>query len=88
MDMDRALKIAMRTGKVLIGTRETIKSVRNGSAKVVVVSSNCPPWLMDELEGVSVKEYKGFNTEMGPACGKPFPVSVATIVDPGDSGLA
>jgi large subunit ribosomal protein L30e len=87
MDMDRALKIAMRTGKVLIGAKEAIKSVRSERAKVIIVSANCPASVKDELGGVPVKAYEGLNTELGTACGKPFPVSVATIIDPGDSGL-
>ncbi len=87
MDMDRALKIAMRTGKVLLGAKEAIKSIKKGQAKVVVVASNCPSWIKEKLEGVKVIEYDGLNTELGPACGKPFAVSVLTIVDPGESGL-
>ncbi|OFV67624.1 MAG: 50S ribosomal protein L30 [Candidatus Syntrophoarchaeum caldarius] len=87
MDMDRALKIAMRTGKVVLGTKQTLKSIRNGRAKVVVVSANCPDSVRDKIEGVPIQEYKGLNTELGPACGKPFPVSVLAVIEPGDSGL-
>jgi len=88
MDMDRALKIAMRTGKVLLGTKQTLKSIRNERAKVVVVSANCPSSVRDKLGDVPIQEYEGLNTELGPACGKPFPVSVLTVIEPGDSGLA
>ena len=42
IDLGRALKSAMTTGKVVFGVEQTEKTVRNGEAKLVIVAKNCP----------------------------------------------
>lgn len=36
------LALVMRSGKVVMGFKQTIKSIRNGKAKLVFISNNCP----------------------------------------------
>ena len=85
IDVVRALKIAVDTGKVRFGTRQVRLTANAGKARLVVVSSNCP----DALSGLGAKvlAFPGTNAELGAACGKPFSVSALAILDPGDSNI-
>ncbi|MBW3581499.1 MAG: 50S ribosomal protein L30e [Euryarchaeota archaeon] len=91
MDVNRALRSAVTTGKVLLGGDQTMRSIADGSAKLVVVSSNHPETeaLKDAAskKNVPVYEFPGRRTELGPACGKPFPVGVLCVLDPGASDV-
>jgi len=91
--VDRELRRAVRSGKVIIGSDKTIKAVKLGNAKLVVLASNYPRDLREKIErygklaGVSVYTYPKDNVALGLACGKPFPVSALSVVDPGDSSI-
>lgn len=87
MDINRALRNAVSTGKVYIGFEQTKKYLEKGVVKMVVVSSNCPYTEHIEKHSVPVHKYNGSNMELGAACSKPFPISVLSIVDPGESDI-
>jgi ribosomal protein L30E len=40
----------MKSGKVTLGTKSTMKSLRSGKAKLVIISGNAPPLRKSELE--------------------------------------
>ena len=83
----KELKRAIDTGKVYYGIRQARKALKRGEAKMFIVASNCP--FIEELEnsGVKVVKYDGHGLQLGAVCGKPFNVSVITIVDPGESKI-
>ena len=85
IDVPRALKIAVDTGKVRFGTRSVRITAKAGRARLIVVASNCP----DDLSGLGAKmfAFQGTNSELGAACGKPFSVSALAVLDPGDSNI-
>lgn len=62
-------------------------------AKLVIISSNCPPLRRSEIEyyamlgRIGVHHYTGNNIELGTACGKLFRVGVLSITDAGDSDI-
>lgn len=87
IDDNLLIKQAVDTGEVIIGARRTEKAVKKKVAKLVVTASNCPtyPWLIKS--GVKTYRFKGDSLSLGSACGKPFPVSILTIIDPGESGI-
>jgi len=93
IDVDKALGTAVKTGKVLLGTKKAVESVKLGRAKLIVVASNCPRNIMEDityygkLSGVPVVIYKGTSIDLGAVCGKPFPVSALTVREPGDSDI-
>ncbi len=86
-DISKVLKNVISTGKVLIGTKQTISAVKNGKAQVVVVSSGCPARMLDEIKGVPVIKYPGSVVDLGVACGKPFSIAALAVLEPGDSGI-
>ncbi|NPA70267.1 MAG: 50S ribosomal protein L30e [Crenarchaeota archaeon] len=93
VDLARELKVAINTGKVVLGSRQTIKAILRGEAKAVVVAANIPNWIKDDVEyyaklaQIPVIVYPGSSWELGAACGKPFKVSTLAIIDPGESAI-
>lgn len=63
------------------------------TAKLIILSSNCPPLRRSEIEyyamlsRTGVHHYTGNNIELGTACGKLFRVGVLSITDAGDSDI-
>jgi large subunit ribosomal protein L30e len=86
-DISKILRTALSTGKVVIGTKQTLDAVKTGKAQVVVVSSNCSRQTMQELEGASVIKYTGSGVDLGVACGKPFSITALAVIDPGESEI-
>jgi len=89
MDIKRALRSVQETGKVSIGFKETVKTLKKGQVKLVIVSKNCPPNSMKEIRKhkVPVYTYDGNNAEFGAACGKPFSISTLAVIDGGKSDI-
>ena len=90
MDIKRALRNAVSTGQVFIGSSQTKKSVTKGKAKLVIVSRNCPMKEVATLtqdSPVPVYTFAGTNVELGAACGKPFSISMLSIHSAGDSDI-
>ncbi len=89
MDIEKALRKAMKTGKVYLGSKRTVKSLKSGEAKLVVVASNCPEEVKKEIEkyDVPVIEFKGSNMDLGAVCGKPFSVAALAIINAGESEI-
>lgn len=89
MDINRALKITVNTGKVLFGLRQAQKSAQTGKAKLFIRASNFPEVLKEKTEELKVPSYTypGNNFELGAVCGKPFSVSILSVVDPGESDI-
>ena len=48
------------------------------------MASNCP---VDDLGTQDVYRFGGTNQELGASCGKPFAISVLTVVSEGDSDI-
>ncbi len=87
IDISKALKAAISTGKVEFGVDQTEKAVKAGKAQMIVVSSNCPARDLVAAKDVKVHVYSGNNMELGALCGKPFSVSALVILDKGTSNI-
>merc|ERR1711865_56733 len=87
------LQLVIKSGKFSMGYKSTLKTLRSGKAKLVIISSNCPPLRKSELEyysmlsKCSVHHYTGTNNDLGTACGKFFRISCMSILDAGDSDI-
>ena len=87
------LQLVMKSGKASLGYKSTLKTLRNGKSKLVIISNNMPPLRKSEIEYYAmlakthVRSYNGSNSDLGTACGKYYRVSVASITDPGDSDI-
>lgn len=89
MDIERNLKLLVETGKVYYGIDQAKKAVKNKEAKLIIAASNCPEEAFrgKTYKKVPVYHFKGTNLELGAASGKPFTISVLTVVDPGESNV-
>merc|ERR1711988_695966 len=87
------LALVMKSGKALLGYKSTLKSLRNGKAKLILISSNCPALRKSEIEyyamlaKTGVHHYTGDNNALGTACGKYYRVGVLAVTDAGDSDI-
>jgi len=93
LDLNREICQAVTTGKVILGSDKSLKALKLGHAKLVILASNCPDIVRADIEhysklaNIPVHVYQGDSTELGLACGKPFLVSVITVLDPGSSSI-
>ncbi len=88
------LQLVMKSGKVALGYKTTLKTLRAGKAKMVIISNNTPKLVKSEVEyyamlnkDCNVLHYSGNNNDLGTACGKFFRVSMLSITDAGDSDI-
>ncbi|XP_034847388.1 large ribosomal subunit protein eL30-like [Mirounga angustirostris] len=87
------LQLVMKSGKYVLGYKQTLKMIRHDKAKLVILTNNCPALRKSEIEyyamlaKTGVHHYSGNNIELGTACGKYYRVRTLAIVDPGDSDI-
>jgi len=91
--VDQELRLALSTGKVMVGSKAAVRELRRGRAKLAMVASNCPKDARSTIENygklseVPVVEHPKDSIDLGTLCGKPFPVSALVVNDPGDSKI-
>ncbi|XP_045716607.1 60S ribosomal protein L30-like [Phyllostomus hastatus] len=87
------LYLVMKSGKHVLGYKQTQKMIRQGKAKLVIFANNCPALRKSEVDyyamlaKTGVHHYCGNNIELGTACGKYYRVSTLAIIDTGDSDI-
>ncbi|KAI9370889.1 50S ribosomal protein L30e-like protein [Aspergillus egyptiacus] len=87
------LALVMKSGKVTLGYKTTIKQLRSGKAKLVIIAANTPPLRKSELEYYAmlaktpVHHFSGNNIELGTACGRLYRCSTMAVLDAGDSDI-
>lgn len=93
MSLDKAIAMAVKTGKVAFGAKTAIRSAKLRKAKLIVLAQNCPESIRRDIEyycklsKIPVIIYEGSSIDLGLTCGKPFMVSALTIRDPGRSNI-
>ena len=82
----KELRDALKENKVIIGSKTTIKYLRLGNVKLIVLANNCPENIRNDIEnyakssGVEVKNFDGTAKQLGVFCGKPFAIASLAIV--------
>src|SRR3989304_8079786 len=93
IDVDKAIAAAVKTGKVSFGTNAAVQSAKNGKAKMIVLASNCPKDIKEDIEyysklsNIPILAYKGASMDLAEVCNKPFIISALTIRETGDSEI-
>jgi len=93
IDISKAIVTTVKTGKVLLGTKDAVKNAKTGKAKLIIVASNCPQKTREDIEyycklsNIPVIIYKGTSIDLGAVCGRLFMVSALTVREPGDSDI-
>jgi large subunit ribosomal protein L30e len=87
------LRLIIKSGKLTIGFKTTIRALKEGKCRLIVVANNCPPTKRLEIEYYamlfksSVHRFYGSNSELGIVCGKIFTCSCLGIIDSGDADI-
>lgn len=91
--MNAKIGLAIRSGKYTLGYKSSVKALRTGKAKLIIIAGNTPVLRKSELEyyamlsKTQVYYFQGGNLELGTVCGKLFRVGTMSILDAGDSDL-
>ncbi|TFF96600.1 MAG: 50S ribosomal protein L30e [Promethearchaeota archaeon] len=94
-DIDTNIKVAYKTGDIIYGKNQVLKSLRDNKFKMLIIANNCPKELFDQLnyynsllkDKIFIHKYKGSSWDLGLACAKPYMISVIGVINPGDSDL-
>jgi large subunit ribosomal protein L30e len=87
------LRLIVKSGRYTLGYKSTLKTLQEGTCKLVIIAENCPPTRRLEIEYYAmlnkslVHHFYGNNTDLGIACGKLFKCSCLGVMDPGDTDL-
>ena len=93
INIDKALASACKTGKVSYGANTALQNAKTGKAKMIVLASNCPKDIKEQIEyygaisKVPVVTYKGGSMDLAEVCRKLFIISALSIRETGDSDI-
>ena len=93
IDINKHLRMVVKTGKVNLGCKEAVFAAKSGKAKLIILASNCPePYRSDilynaKLSEVPVFTFTGTSHDLASACEKPFVIAALTVREPGDSEI-
>ncbi|MCK4687772.1 MAG: 50S ribosomal protein L30e [Candidatus Lokiarchaeota archaeon] len=94
-DIDTNIKVAYKTGKIVFGRNQVLRSMRQNRYKMIIIANNCPMDLVKQLnhyislgkDKIFIYKYKGSSWDLGLACAKPYMISIMGIYDYGNSNL-
>ncbi len=91
MDVNKQIRMAVKTGKVEFGTKNALANVNTAKAKLVILANNAVTsdrrdivYSADQSE-IPVYVFPGSSLDLGALCEKPFPVSALIVKEAGDS---
>eukprot|EP00038_Savillea_parva_P005645 m.159406 g.159406 ORF g.159406 m.159406 type:complete len:117 (-) comp11788_c0_seq1:28-378(-) len=91
--LNTKLALVMKSGKYTLGYKSSLKQLRSGKSKLIILAANTPALRKSELEYFAlltrtlVEHYKGDNIALGTACGKYYRVGCLSVTEPGDSDI-
>ena len=80
------IKKILKSGNIVIGTERTIKNLKLGRVQKVLLSSNCPARVENDinyyagLSGTETHKLDYPNDELSVICKKPFSISVLALL--------
>ncbi len=92
-DISNDIRLAVDSGKAAFGINKTSESIISNKAKMVIVASKNKEGRISDIthlakmSGIRVYIFEGTPVALGVVCGKPFSVSVLSVIDPGNSRL-
>ena len=93
VDINKAILMAVRTGRVTFGYKRTLEEIRANRAKLVIIAANCPDQLKKQIISYAkstdtpLLNYGEPGIDLGVAAGKPFAILALSVLDPGDSEI-
>ncbi len=92
-DLSTNIRLAVDSGKVALGVNEVLSSIRGNKAKLVVAASKNKKEILQDVQHISkvanvkIILYEGDTMQLGAICGKPYSVSVLSIIEEGHSKI-
>ncbi|TRO49354.1 50S ribosomal protein L30e [Candidatus Bathyarchaeota archaeon] len=92
-DLSTSIATAVKTGRVSFGSKKALQAAKNGKAKIIVLASNCPKEIKEQIEyygeisKVPIIIYQGDAMDMAENCNRLFVISALTIRETGDSEI-
>ena len=93
IDLDRVIRLAIKSKKIYLGSKLTLRMARSGRATAIIIASNSPSNFRSDIEHYSklsevpLYTYSGTNLDLSLVCGKRFPISALAIRETADSQL-
>eukprot|EP01094_Clydonella_sp_ATCC50884_P025816 TRINITY_DN691_c0_g1_i2.p1 TRINITY_DN691_c0_g1~~TRINITY_DN691_c0_g1_i2.p1 ORF type:complete len:138 (-),score=22.28 TRINITY_DN691_c0_g1_i2:14-397(-) len=66
-NINTRLALVMKSGKAFLGYSQTLKSLRKGKSKLVIIANNCPPLRKSEIEYYAMLAKTGVHHYAGSA---------------------
>ena len=91
--MSNDIRLAVDSGKTAIGLNTATATIKDSSAKLIIVAEKSKESNMKDLvhmakvAGIKIIEFNGNPVELGAVCGKPFSVSAISVIEPGNSNI-
>lgn len=93
MDTETAIRLAVKSGKTVLGAERTMHVLRTGAPKVVILAANAPLNITDEVKllakthQIPIHQYRSNSWDLGQLCGRPHMVAAMVVLDPGDADI-
>jgi large subunit ribosomal protein L30e len=91
VDINKQIRMAVKTGKVGFGSKDAITSTGFSRAKMIILAKNIRDAEREEIQHnaeqseIPIYVFPGSSLDLGAVCEKPFPVSAIVVREPGDS---
>jgi len=91
LDVNKQIRMAVKTGKVEFGTKNALANVNAAKAKLVILANNAAATERQDItysaeqSEIPVYIFQGSSLDLGALCEKPFPVSALIVKEAGDS---
>lgn len=81
MSIETDLKTALGKNLASLGSRTAVKLAKKNEASAIIVASNCPAEILNDLKkaGARVETFSSTGKQLGIFCGKPFPIAAVAI---------
>lgn len=92
-DIANDIRLAVDSGKAALGINSVLASIKDDTAKLLVVASKNKGDNVQDIEhmakisNIKVVMFEGTSMELGAVCGKPFSVSAVSIIEQGNSKI-
>ena len=93
VDVNKQIRMAVKTGKVGFGAKDALASTSVARAKMIILANNCRDAEKGDIlhyaeQGqVPIYTFPGSSLDLGAVCEKPFPVSAIVVREAGDSEI-
>ncbi len=92
-DLTNNIRLAVDSGKTAIGINSVLDSIKENSAKLIIITSKSKPEELQEIAhlakvaDIEVIKFDGDSMRLGAVCGKPYSVAAISIIEAGNSEI-